>query len=930
MEQDVFIATVAGLLHDLRKLKAWAGEEGAGAAQALPDEILRPLVGALGGELAEHINECAKALAAQHGDTAAQGTPALLPVASRISLGSNSSGNGKDAPRQGGGYYFIPHDLLEGKLEKVLFPTERGPTPKDYRTVWKELVCALNELASAWQQAGLDALKHTAQRQIIHDLLGLLHRFASFVPAYGPAAGSESGCAACDIPLYEHLCATAAVEAAKAAAGGDKLLLVIGDISGIQGFIYRLQRRGNETQVHLAKRLRGRSFYLAAFSRALAMWIADRCGVSEANIIIAAGGNFQVLVPGTQDGQETEQILEQCRREMNRWMLEQFRGRIAVALDWQELEAGDLARPHEVVQKVINKLAERKLRKFSELDSADFQGLAAKRITRECDSCGIGLADGEGVAEEKEEPLAPGEEARVRVLVCDTCFSAFCTGNALPRSRLVAWWIGRCYEGDDGEKRQIAPTPVSGVIGCPHPDFEREEPTMKFGPAGCAWLLDNKANLQELRRAGFVVDALLRSDAKERGTAWWPVATHVATVGDPVKLKAALAGELGKRMGPSAVRELTEQLERHGGQKAEGDILPFELLAALSRGDSLIGVLRMDADSMGSVFSQGLRDLAWTSQAHGLDPLARFMAFSRQLDEFFCGWLDEFLRERFAKAKERAEQAAACGEEGAEQAAEQQGQDQDGRVDEDQAGKQPRYDPDAAEPNPRLCDPNVREAIDGWFYVAYAGGDDLFLVGPWSEMIRVAADINEQFDRYVCHNPDLTVSAGLLISKPKAPIYMLADRAGELEHRSKGEGRDRITAFGVTVPWDGGLDDVNYRAAREFGYVLAAAVEGRFAPQGKKVRRLPRGFLHLLLRLRDRFVDELRDEECVDINMFYVPLLVWYMARTVAKQEIHVSDSMKLDDYLRERLLTGPTKPEQHWLAHIKLPVSIALSLTRQ
>ena len=67
--------------------------------------------------------------------------------------------------------------------------------------------------------------------------------------------------------------------------------------------------------------------------------------------------------------------------------------------------------------------------------------------------------------------------------------------------------------------------------------------------------------------------------------------------------------------------------------------------------------------------------------------------------------------------------------------------------------------------------------------IIYAGGDDLFLVGAWDEVLEVAIDINRAFKQFT--NGRLTLSAGMAMFSPTYPISKMAEIAGLLVQMSK-------------------------------------------------------------------------------------------------------------------------------------------------
>ncbi len=92
-------------------------------------------------------------------------------------------------------------------------------------------------------------------------------------------------------------------------------------------------------------------------------------------------------------------------------------------------------------------------------------------------------------------------------------------------------------------------------------------------------------------------------------------------------------------------------------------------------------------------------------------------------------------------------------------------------------------------------------------YTVFAGGDDLFLIGPWSCMIDLAAWLCSRFADYTCQNEQIHFSAGISIQKPNIPLNKLAKDAEEALEKAragtrKGGTRNCINLFGETANWD--------------------------------------------------------------------------------------------------------------------------------
>lgn len=69
--------------------------------------------------------------------------------------------------------------------------------------------------------------------------------------------------------------------------------------------------------------------------------------------------------------------------------------------------------------------------------------------------------------------------------------------------------------------------------------------------------------------------------------------------------------------------------------------------------------------------------------------------------------------------------------------------------------------------------------------IIYSGGDDLFIVGKWDLLIKMAADIRTSFKNWVCQNPELTLSGGMAIVGPRFPVLKSAAYSETLEKAGK-------------------------------------------------------------------------------------------------------------------------------------------------
>jgi len=83
-------------------------------------------------------------------------------------------------------------------------------------------------------------------------------------------------------------------------------------------------------------------------------------------------------------------------------------------------------------------------------------------------------------------------------------------------------------------------------------------------------------------------------------------------------------------------------------------------------------------------------------------------------------------------------------------------------------------------------------------YTVFAGGDDLFLIGEYKEIVSLAKEIRKEFYKFSLEKT--TISMGLVMFKPSTPISFVSKMADEAEKRAKVE-RDSIDIFGISMKY---------------------------------------------------------------------------------------------------------------------------------
>lgn len=194
----------------------------------------------------------------------------------------------------------------------------------------------------------LQGLQQEAERRVDHDEAYLENLHQAFM-RYTWCVPSAYYHNIPDVSLYDHSRMTAALAACMADWPSDKVevllgavrrdfygqatekdqqlleqptaLLVGGDISGVQDFIYTISSKG------AAKTLRGRSFYLQLLTEAVLRFVLRKLELPYTNVIYTGGGHFFLLAPLS-----SYEKLDELRREISLRLIYMHRHALYLAL----------------------------------------------------------------------------------------------------------------------------------------------------------------------------------------------------------------------------------------------------------------------------------------------------------------------------------------------------------------------------------------------------------------------------------------------------------------------------------------------------------------------------------------------------------------------------------------------------------------------
>jgi len=144
-------------------------------------------------------------------------------------------------------------------------------------------------------------------------------------------------------------------------------------------------------------------------------------------------------------------------------------------------------------------------------------------------------------------------------------------------------------------------------------------------------------------------------------------------------------------------------------------VIPFDKIAQKGEGADYLTLIKGDIDNLGILMAHGL---SGDDKETDFTSLSRTTTMSNQLKYFFSYYLNGFLE-------------------------------------------------------------NWCKINNTYAYTVFAGGDDLMLIAPHSQALPLVDALNEQFEKFVCENPEIHISFSLTNFKHNTPIRIVAELSEE-------------------------------------------------------------------------------------------------------------------------------------------------------
>ena len=583
MTEKTYQLALAGLLYDIEGFASLAGSDMNAPAfvdRYVPTQWSATIHGLIdNGSGAERNEQTLITVAGRlaRGTSVAKPTPADGAAPNQVlSIFCQVTADNQDAAKE----FYLP--VKEMRLDREsLFPTppmDSKQLAEQYATLWHDFCAQAERLGRVHDQNG-------SLTVYVESMLFLLQRYAWCVPA-----PTNHG-----VSLFDHGRITAALASVLSGTHGistdeptvadDELaLLVGGDISGVQDFIYTISSRG------ATPALRGRSFYLQLLTDIVARYILQELDLPFTNLLYAGGGNYYLLARTTDRSK-----LKAIQGRLSRLLLHHHNGDLYVAmadspLSGQDLMTGNIGAAWQNLHRNLQRI---KRQRFAEL-GADLAHLfepieSAGLETNLCQVCG-------------QEHFGTTNDETVRK--CPPCQSYEELGDHLRHAVYLAIHT-RPATADDAQPEKATPGIWSQVLS----DLGFDVQVVQH--------IDDIAVPSTALHSTILA---LQDDAQEQ-----LIPSQRVAVGRRLLVNTTPILTADER-----TTLLTRNQFTLDDLPPAGRVKPFGVLEYDSIGVKRLGVLRMDVDNLGALFQRGLGNGS---------TLPKVAALSFNISLFFEGWV---------------------------------------------------------------------------------------------------------------------------------------------------------------------------------------------------------------------------------------------------------------------------------------------------
>ncbi len=263
----------------------------------------------------------------------------------------------------------------------------------------------------------------------------------------------------------------AGFEASRLAWESEKFLLIQGDFTGIQDFIFA----GGESQRQVARLLRGRSFHVSLLSELAALKVLETLDLPPTSQVMNAAGKFLIVAPNTT---ETVEKLRAVQTELDAWFLAHTWGQSGINLAWMPARADDFRHGQGespfrgLIKRLFEQLETAKLTRFglcgTKPPPANYSGFLSSFTHGECKIDGRSPAhpDLDGLSELAWDQVQTGKwlASEDRLLISRNRIQPLSDGQSLRQLRLPVFGYHVLFTGAEEASGKFGGEAKSGNL----------------------------------------------------------------------------------------------------------------------------------------------------------------------------------------------------------------------------------------------------------------------------------------------------------------------------------------------------------------------------------------------------------------------------------------------------------------------------------
>ena len=311
-------------------------------------------------------------------------------------------------------------------------------------------------------------------------------------------------------------------------------------------------------------------------------------------------------------------------------------------------------------------------------------------------------------------------------------------------------------------------------------------------------------------------------------------------------------------------------------EEKENSLVEFTELVKKGKGIERLAVLRADIDNLGTLFQTGFEDTGFVNIDGEKEPykfvrFSKTVVLSRYLSDFFKRVINLILERKNLTDEKNELFKEYC----------------------------------------NIITERTKEKTDGRNIVlVYSGGDDVFAIGTWNDIIEFSVDLRTAFKEF--SSDRVTLSAGIGFFDENYPIFQMAQKTGELEKLAKlyneneigKTAKDAIALFGVekndklnhVYKWD---DFIGKVLNEKYKY-LKSRISLKENEETEKVFVGKSKWYSLMNLIRSQFEEKENEKHRIDIARFaYIIARIKYDKQNERQQKNYLDLKKQLFEWIK-------------------------------